>query len=760
MTKELERRVVTIKGLVQGVGFRPFIYNLAQQYELRGWVNNTTAGVKIDVQGSLRSIVHFINQLKTNAPPLAQIEKVSIEHKPIKTYQQFTIEESSRENKQLTFLSPDATICTQCKKELFDSEDRRYNYPFINCTNCGPRFSIIKGLPYDRAKTTMADFTMCEQCQSEYQDPSSRRFHAQPNSCPDCGPKLKLVDQSGSQLEVEDPIKETIKLLKRAKIIAVKGLGGFHLICDASNPQAITRLRIKKNRSDKALAVMIEDLATVKKYCQVNAKEADILQGVQKPILLLKKKKRFAKSSLAQVIAPDTNSLGVMLPYTPLHLLLSKKLEVMVVTSANLSGLPLEYDNSSAQENLSAVADYYLLHNRNIKTAVDDSVSRVVLDEEQVIRHARGFAPQVIKVKQGLATLACGSDLKNTFCLSNGKFAFLSHYTGSLKNLESYQRFKDNIDHYQNLYQIEPQLIAHDLHPSYYTTQYAKKLLGKKVAVQHHHAHLVSCMVEHQIEGPAIGIAFDGLGLGTDGNLWGGEFFICDYSDFMRVGHLNYLAQPGGDKAVKEPWRMAVSYLVDSRLEGIVDEMKIFKSRATKEVVKMIEQDINSPETSSIGRLFAAVAALLGLCSKRSYRGQAALKLETIAQRSNITASYDYQLTKQEGQYQILTASLITAIVNDLNLGVAKNIIARKFHNTVINFTVRLCQLLKYRFQLRQVVLSGGVWQNQILLTGVYQSLTQLGFKVYFPTTIPCTDQGLAVGQLVIANYKYGGYKL
>ena len=752
------RKLVKVRGVVQGVGFRPFIYNLAQEYDVTGRVQNTTQGVEIDVQGSLRGVTYFIHQIKTNPPSLAQIEEIIIRQQAPTEYQQFTIQSSQDEAEELTFVAPDAALCAQCEAELLNSQDRRYHYPFINCTNCGPRFSIIKNLPYDRSATTMAEFTMCEQCSSEYQDPSSRRFHAQPNACPDCGPKLWLIDKAGRKLTGNNPLQQVIKFLRRGRIVAVKGLGGFHLLCDGTNPQAVTRLRVKKKRPAKALAVLMRDLKTVERYCRVTAQEAEILQGQRRPILLLKKQGQ----KLPQGIAPDTNYLGVMLPYTPLHLLLTRGINVVVATSGNLSGLPLEYTNQGAEAELTQIADYCLMHNRKIEVPVDDAVVKTALGRQRVIRQGRGFAPQVIKsksIKAKTATLACGSDLKNTFCLAKGEFAFLSQYTGSLSNLETYQRYQSNIAHLQQLYHIDPALIVHDVHEGYYSTQYAQQLTGKKVAVQHHHAHLVSCMVEHQLQQPVIGVAFDGLGLGTDGHLWGGEFFICDYCDFTRVGHIQYAAQPGGDQAVKEPWRMAVSYLQQA---GIAAEiftktgLQIQKDKLAA-VEQMLEQDINCPRTSSLGRLFAAVAALLGLCLKRSYQGQAALKLETAAQAVNTNDSYNYQISKQAGQYLLVTKPLITEIAADLTAEVKPELIARKFHNTVIDFSVRLCEILRLQFKLEDVVLSGGVWQNQILLTEVYRRLTAGGFKVHLPQKIPCTDEGLAVGQLAVANYQERG---
>ena len=751
MNEEIKRKLVIVRGVVQGVGFRPFIYNLAQQYGLRGGVNNSSQGVEIDVEGPLRELTYFINKIKEEPPPLAQIEEVVITAKVRRGYEGFAIEESREESGNLTFAAPDTALCEDCKEELKNPQDRRYRYPFINCTNCGPRFSIIKNLPYDRSETTMAEFDMCEKCRAEYQSPASRRFHAQPNACPDCGPKLRLLDKEGEELK--DPLAETVRLLAASKIIAVKGLGGFHLLCDGRNEQAVERLRVKKKRPAKALAVMMKNLETVKKYCYLSSKEEEIIQGAKRPILLLRKR----KETIAAGLAPDTNYLGVMLPYTPLHLLLLEEFEFLVATSANLSGQPLEYTDQGAKENLSNLADYSLIHNRKIEVPIDDAVSQVINRCEQVIRQGRGYAPSVIKIKEGVATLACGGDLKNTFCLSRGEDAFLSQYTGDLSNLANYQRYQENINHLQQLYGVEPQLIAHDLHPGYYTTQYAQDLAGEKVAIQHHHAHLAAVMSEHKLMGPVIGLAFDGLGLGSDGQIWGGEFFICDYSDFLRVGHLKYLTQPGGDQAVKEPWRMAVSYLtaaglkVETSLFSGVEEDKLLG------VKKMAADKINSPLTSSMGRLFAAVAALLGLCRIRDYQGQAAIKLEAAAQRVKTDKYYNYRIIKEEGQYQIITTPLIREIYSDLAAGLDKEVLARKFHNTVIEFSLKLCEILRLQFKLKKVVLSGGVWQNGILQTAIYQRLTTAGFEVYLPGQISCTDQGLSVGQLIVANYRKRG---
>ena len=749
MSSKKVRWEIKVKGIVQGVGFRPFVYRLAFKYQLTGRVKNTPQGVLIDLEGGEDKIAEFKAELKSNFPPLAQIEAINFEEKSVQGYKKFEIKDSQNNSQPLTLISPDTAVCTQCKEELQNTNNRRFRYPFINCTDCGPRFSIIKSLPYDRRATTMASFSMCKQCRKEYEDPASRRFHAQPNACFKCGPTTRLIDNKGKVLKTEQPIKEAVGLLTEGKILAVKGLGGFHLICDATQKEVVERLRKRKRRPDKALAVMIKDIKTVKEYCLVRKKEAKILQGIRKPIALLDKKQK-----LPDNIAPDTNQLGVMLAYTPLHyLLFSQGLEVLVATSANESGLPIEYKNQAAKERLAKIADYFLLHNREIEAPIDDSVVQVSLGEVRVIRRARGYVPKPVRIEKGPQILACGADFKNTFCLSKDKFAFLSQYNGDLTNRETQQRFKTNLNHLKQVYDIEPQIIAHDLHPDYYTTRWAKKISGKKVAVQHHHAHLVSTMAEQDIKPPVIGLVFDGTGLGTDGKIWGGEFLVCNYRDFSRVGHLNYVGMPGGDKAAVEPWRMAVSYLF-KQAKGKID-WDLFTNlerKKVKPVVRMLKQDLNCPKTSSLGRLFAGVSALLGLAKKRSYRPQAALKLEQAALEVLTEKYYSYQLIKKEGKYIVDTDLIIMEISKDIIKGEEVEIIAHKFHNTVVNFAVKLAKLIRDEYSLDRVVLSGGAFQNRLISRKIYNQLTKAQFKVYLPQKIPCNDGGLALGQLVVAS--------
>jgi hydrogenase maturation protein HypF len=743
------RNYINVEGIVQGVGFRPFVYNLAAKYNLKGWVSNTTEGVKIDIEGKVIDIDNFKIDLQFQAPPLSKIDKIRVEELPFKGYESFTIKKSKDNNRVLTLISPDVSTCFDCKDDIEDINNRRYKYPFTNCTNCGPRFSIIKSLPYDRAQTTMKDFEMCGKCKVEYNNPKDRRFHAQPNACPECGPKLWLTDDLGNKVEVEEPLKKATNLLKEGKIIAVKGLGGFHLVCNGKDKEAVEKLRNRKLRPDKPFAVMMKDIEVVREYCYVNQLEENILAGIRRPILLLDRK----NGSLADNIAPNSNKLGVMLPYTPLHnLLFDQGLEVLLMTSANLSGLPIEYKNKDAIARLDKVVDYFLLHDRDIFLSVDDSVSRVILGKERLIRRSRGYAPIPFKVDRLVESLACGSHLKNTFCIAKGGFIFLSQHIGDLDNLKTYNNFKKNIEHFKKIYKLNPKVIAHDLHLGYLSSVYGQNEAGVKVGVQHHHAHIVSCMVENDISKKVIGLAFDGTGLGTDGNIWGGEFLICDYEGFTRAAHLNYVNMPGGEQAVKEPWRMAISHLykvgeVDIDLFKRVDKLKI------KSVLKMLEYNLNSPLTSSMGRLFDTISALIGLRQEISYDAQAAIELEVIADRKE-EGVYRYQIENDNGNYIINTNQIIKDVIIDIKDKVDMSIIAKRFHNTIIALSIEICKLLRDKYEINQVALSGGVFQNEIILKGIYAGLKRDGFKVYTHAQIPCNDGGLALGQLVVANYK------
>ncbi|WZL72500.1 carbamoyltransferase HypF [Clostridiaceae bacterium 35-E11] len=745
------RKCLVVEGIVQGVGFRPFVYNVAVKKNLKGWVKNTSEGVYIDIEGEEKNIDCFLKELEYNAPPLSQIERIIIQEKSLKNYNDFTIEKSKDNENTITLISPDVATCKDCERELKDKHDRRYEYPFTNCTNCGPRFSIIKRLPYDRPMTTMKEFEMCPSCSSEYENPMDRRFHAQPNACHSCGPKVWITDEYGKKIACKEPLKKAIGLIKRGKIMAIKGLGGFHLVCDAKNKDAVQTLRNRKRRPTKPFALMMKDMDIVKKYCHVNEKEENILNGIRKPILLLDKK----NDDLPDTIAPHNKKLGVMLPYTPLHyLLFEDKLTALIMTSANVSGLPIVYKNEEAVEKLKDIVDYFLLHDRDIYIPVDDSVARVSLGKEQIIRRSRGYAPVSFKIEGIEETLACGSSLKNTFCISTKNFAFLSQHIGDLDNLETYKNFEINVEHFKTIYRTQLKLIAYDLHPDFLSSDYAQKQKGQKIPVQHHHAHIVSCMAENKIHEKVIGIAFDGTGLGTDSKIWGGEFLVCDYTDFERAGHLDYVKMPGGDAAVKEPWRMAASYLYKTYREEVdIEKLTYLSDKNMKNILTMIKQNINCIETSSMGRFFDAVSALLGWKRRITFEGEAAILLESIADMQE-QGEYDYDIDRTNGKYVVNTRKIMQCIIDDIENNVSKSIIAKRFHNTVIAFSIDMCKLLRSKFHINSVALSGGVFQNELLLKGIYYGLKSEGFTVYTHGQIPCNDGGVALGQLVIANHK------
>lgn len=749
--KNICRKYVVVTGIVQGVGFRPFVYNIAVENELKGWVKNTSEGVYVDIEGTEESVEMFLYKLTNEAPPLSKINNITIENRDIKNYTKFSIEKSDDNDRTITLISPDVATCKDCEKEIKDNKDKRYKYPFTNCTNCGPRFSIIKKVPYDRPMTTMNEFKMCSQCSLEYENPADRRFHAQPNACGKCGPMVWLTDRYGNKEEVENPIEEVKKLIKDGKIIGIKGLGGFHLVCDGENEEAIQTLRDRKLRPSKPFALMMKDIYTIKQYCYVNEKEENILKGIRRPILLLDKKDAILPAN----IAPNNKKLGVMLPYTPLHhLLFDDNIDVLVMTSANVSGLPIVYKNEEAIQKVNNIVDYFLLNDRDIHVPVDDSVARVILGEERIIRRSRGYAPMPIIIEDIKETLAYGSHLKNTFCISKEKLAFLSQHMGDMDNLEAYKNYEYNVKHFKNLYNIKPELIAYDMHPDLLLSNFAKKDEGKKIPVQHHHAHIVSCMIENKVNEKVIGIAFDGTGFGTDGKVWGGEFLVCDYTDFKRVGHLNYVKMPGGDTAVKEPWRMGISFLYKTNGDKLDTNMfSNLPDNNIKNIIMMLKNDLNSIETSSMGRFFDAVSALIGLKNRITYEGEAAIYLEAIAEE-NEEGSYDYSIDSADETYAINTDNIIKGIIKDIKNKKNKSIISKKFHNTVITFSIEMCKLIRNKTGINAVALSGGVFQNEIILKGIYRGLMNNDFQVYIHGEVPCNDGGISIGQLAIANYK------
>ncbi|WP_163191575.1 carbamoyltransferase HypF [Clostridium thermarum] len=763
----MKRLFIIVKGIVQGVGFRPFIYNAALKYNLTGWVNNNSEGVYIDVEGCSDDINNFLNELKFNAPPLSKIDQIITEERPIQNYTFFSIEESERKENSITLISPDIATCKDCLEDIDDIDGRRYQYPFTNCTNCGPRFSIIKAIPYDRDKTTMKKFTMCKECNTEYKDPRDRRFHAQPNACDSCGPHLYIMDNFNNIIDISHKaennsqytkISWTADKLKEGYIWAIKGLTGFHLCCNAKNDEAVELLRQRKQRPHKPFAVMMRDITTVKEYCHVSAEEETLLTGIRKPIVLLKLKETVnGEKSLSPSLAPGQNTLGVMLPYTPLHHLLFKAgVEVLIMTSANIHGLPLEYKNEEAYNHLKGIADYFLFHDRDIHIPVDDSVARVVSGKERLIRRARGYAPEPMVYEETLPILACGSNIKNTFCISKNNFLLLSQHNGDLENLETYNHYVNNIEHFKNIFLFKPEYIAADLHPEYYSTKYAQSTDLKMVQVQHHHAHIVSCLAENKVTDTVIGVAFDGTGYGTDGSIWGGEFLICDLKSFTRAGHLKQVSMPGGDKAILEPWRMAVSYLYEYS-DLAPDEMANYfvpescEIGQGKTLLKTLEKNINCVSTSSMGRFFDAVSAILKQCTKISYEGQASMELEALIPQHSVKDLYPYDI---EASDTIIfnPKKIINGILLDIENKVSSTIISVKFHNSIINATIEICDKIRDRFNINAVALSGGVFQNAYLLENVIHGLEAGGFTVYSHSLIPSNDGGVSLGQLIAAN--------
>jgi hydrogenase maturation protein HypF len=754
----MKRLFIKVEGIVQGVGFRPFVYNQAALFDLKGWINNNTDGVYIDVEGQEENLDKFIHNLKHKKPFLARIENIIIDEKELINYESFEIRASERKNEKITLISPDIAVCEDCIDDITDSSNKRYKYPFTNCTNCGPRFSIIKAIPYDRDNTTMSKFTMCKECNEEYTNPADRRFHAQPNVCKECGPYLWIEDSRGMKVETEDVLGLVRQKLKDGNIFAIKGIGGFHLICDAKNEVAVKQLRNRKNRPDKAFAVMMKDIENVKKYCHLNIEEERVIAGSRKPIVILEKA---ASYDLSEYIVPNQKTLGVMLPYTPLHyLLFEDNIEALIMTSANVNGLPLEYKNKSAVENLGNIADYFLLHNRDINLSIDDSVVRVVDNEVRILRRARGYVPEPIKMENTKEILACGSNMKNTFCIGKEKFLFLSQYNGNLENIETIEHYENNIEQFKNIFNFTPKYLACDMHPNYASSEYAYSSVLPKIQVQHHHAHIVSCLAENNISRRVIGIVYDGTGYGTDGNIWGGEFLLCDYKKFTRLGHLDYIKMPGGEKAIKEPWRMAVSYIYKMFKAKIWNEcitetqmreilIRLYGKKAVN-IISMIEADINCPKTSSIGRFFDAVSSLIGIRDKITYEGQAAIELEAIASHKSLDF-YEYDIVAEEG-YIVKPEKIIADIIKDKLLGEKPSIISDKFHNTIVKFTKDICKQIRKDTEINEIALSGGVFQNSILLKNLINEFKNEGFIVYSNKLIPTNDSGVALGQIVIAN--------
>ena len=737
------RRAVVVRGVVQGVGFRPFVYGLATDLGLTGFVRNETDRLLIEVEGSTTKLDAFVSALRTQAPPLARIDAIETDVRTPLGDSAFRIA-ASESGTGTVQLSPDVATCADCLRELFDPNDRRFGYPFINCTNCGPRLTIIHGAPYDRRRTTMARFAMCARCQVEYDEPSNRRFHAQPNACAACGPALSLHGRSSS-----DPIADVAGALRDGQIVALKGLGGFHLACDATNRRAVVALRERKARDEKPFAVMAADLACAERLGNVSPAEREALASHEHPIVLVGRR---PDGGLADEVAPGNPRVGLMLPYTPLHHVLMRAMDgrPLVMTSGNRSDEPIAYDDSDAVERLRDIADLIVVHDRPIHTRCDDSVMRVIADSPVILRRARGFAPRTLRLPAacGRPILALGGHVKATFAFGRDDRALLGHHVGDLDDQRTWQSYVEAIAHYERVFEIAPELLVHDLHPEYASTRYARERGLPALAVQHHHAHVASCMVEHGLVDPVIGVAFDGAGYGSDGTLWGGELLLADLRGFERAYHLREVPLPGGEQAIREPWRMALSHLHAAHTVEALDRLlPCVPSTARRMVTRMIEQRLNAPMTSSMGRLFDAIASIAGVRDRTTFEGQAAMELESVAETVGPDHAYDFAI---EGN-QIDPGPVVCAAAGDRVAGVSPARIARRFHEAVCDVVATAAARIRERSAVNDVVLTGGVFQNALVTTGVADRLRARGFVVHRHREVPPNDGGLALGQLAIA---------
>ena len=812
MGSMVERAQIIVKGVVQGVGFRPYVFKLAESLDLKGHVANTSEGVIIDVEGT--GVSEFIHRLKNEAPPLSQITDISVIPLPAYGYPDFSIKKSRDQagNLPFTLVSPDVSICDDCLRELLDPTDRRYLYPFINCTNCGPRYSITKSIPYDRPNTTMAGFTLCPGCLKEYHDPRDRRFHAQPNACPTCGPDVEFrVRSTESGVKGADAIQATIKLLKTDGIVAVKGIGGFHIACDAANDGAVKKLREKKRKSNKPFAVMTPSVEQAQQFCAISEEEKKLLLSSRRPVVLLRKR---PDCFLSDFVSPHNRFIGVMLPYTPLHYLLfhhplesgqagAPHFKALVMTSGNLSEEPIVRDNDEAAKKLAGIVDGFLLHNRDIFMRVDDSVVRVSISDFgsrisdcvetglptsekgkinsairnpqsaiSFLRRSRGYAPDPIPLRDdGPEVMGCGADLKNTFTLTKGKFAITSQHIGDMENYETLNFYEESLENLKTVYRANPVAIAHDMHPGYLSTRWAMnreagieksairdpKSEIKLFAIQHHYAHIGSVMAEHGISDKVIGVAFDGTGYGTDGNLWGGEFMIADIDGFERAGQFHYVALPGGEAAIKEPWRTAISFIMsaagDKSCEcfDTIGFTKKYGKDLLEKVMTVARSGELSPLASGAGRLFDAVSALLGLCDKNTFEGEAAMTLESVT-RDGIDEEYPVEFMQEKGYTRVNFSGALIAMINDVSQAAGTEVIATKFHNTVCSVILSMIRSLSGQHKVTKVVLSGGTFQNLYLLNRTVRLLSADGMQVFINRKAPCNDGGISLGQAYLVR--------
>lgn len=753
---------IIARGTVQGVGFRPFVYRLARELKLTGSVANNGQGVVIEAEGEQSSLQKFIKTLRSSPPPLAKITSLHHSSSSPRGFTKFSILKSVSSPDSRAIIPADIALCRDCLSDIEDLQNRRFGYPFTNCTNCGPRFTIVESIPYDRLGTSMKAFPLCPACRREFEDPENRRFHAQPNACAKCGPELSFHDRHGVQVSASSPLHEVVSSLNQQKIVALKGLGGFHLVVDGGSDRAVKKLRERKGREAKPLAVMSSNLEEARSFCHIDSSEEKLLTGVEHPVVLLQQK----KSYLARSLTPGIDEIGVMLPYTPLHQLLFMEKDcprTLVMTSGNRSGHPIFTGNSEAVQGLKGIADCFLLHNREIVTRVDDSVARITGGRLQLLRRARGYVPASTSLPiEQPPLLACGGGLKSTFCLTRGKEAFLSQHIGDLFNLESLEFYEESIDHFKKLLQIKPEAVVCDLHPDYLSSHYARQTGLPLYKVQHHHAHAAAVLVEHGIQEQTLALILDGTGLGDDGSIWGGEVLEVDCSSYRRVGSLAPMLLPGGDAAALEPWRMGLSLL--HGMGQTAPDLHLVEDVKQTAIEQMMELGFNCPVTTSCGRLFDGIAALLGVCLTASYEGQAAMELEALARQAMGEHSLADLLTNcnclaktsfTEDRLILQQDRMVQRVLDQLEKGLKPSIIALDFHLALICSLSVFLGELSVKTGIKQIVLSGGCMQNTILLNGLFILLEQEGFTVYTGENIPVNDGGIALGQAVIGGLRH-----
>jgi hydrogenase maturation protein HypF len=747
-----ERLKVVVRGVVQGVGFRPFVYRLATEIRLHGWVSNSAQGVFIEVEGTRDRLHSFLLRLEKEKPPRAVIQSLEFSFLDPAGYSQFEIRYSEEGGQKTVLILPDIAICTDCLREMFDPANRRFRYPFTNCTNCGPRFTIIEALPYDRRHTSMKGFTMCPDCNREYHDPFDRRFHAQPNACRQCGPLLELWDAKGVPVaSAEEALGRAIQIVRNGQILALKGIGGFHLMVDARLPEAVQRLRLRKRREEKPFALMYPSIDLVRVDCHISDLEARLLLAPEAPIVLLRRMRK--ESLLAPGVAPGSPTLGVMLPYSPLHHLLMREFESPVVaTSGNLSSEPICVDEHDALNRLNGVADYFLVHNRPIVRHMDDSIASVVCGGETVLRRARGYAPLPVHLAEPMAcVLAVGAHLKNSVALSVGKEVFISQHIGDLETGQAFSAFCSTVTDLPRLYEAQPRLIACDLHPDYLSTKHAARMRQPLQPVQHHFAHVLACMAEHELEDPVLGIAWDGTGYGTDGTIWGGEFLLTEEGSFQRVAHFRQFRLPGGDAAVKEPRRTALGVLYEMSGASRISDRSLAPVASFTEselivIRQMLGKGLHSPLTSSVGRLFDAVASILGLRQTVTFEGQAAMELEFVI-TEGVQEIYPFRITG-DSTFIVDWAPMVLKILIDLQRGLSPGHISAKFHNTLVDVILAIAQEVGEP----KILLTGGCFQNRYLVERSVQRLSEAGFIPYWHQRVPPNDGGIALGQVIAAG--------